>query len=192
MRPQIASPAGDPAEGPRRVSEALSFPGIFEREASYVWNTVRRMGVAERDREDMVHEVFLLVHRESSKFDATRPVRPWLFGIAFRLVSDYRRLLRNRVQFQELDSDTLRSPQSPADDVLIAAEEQKLVEAALRHVDLDRRVVLMLHEIDGFTIPETARALGIPLSTAYSRLRLGRADFARIVQRMRARENAHG
>ncbi|HEX2671205.1 MAG TPA: sigma-70 region 4 domain-containing protein [Polyangiaceae bacterium] len=44
-----------------------------------------------------------------------------------------------------------------------------------------------MHEIDGCPIPEVADALGIPLNTAYSRLRLARQDFADGLRRERLR-----
>ena len=41
-----------------------------------------------------------------------------------------------------------------------------------------------MHDIDGHVMPDIAAALGVPLNTAYSRLRLARADFAAAVQRV--------
>jgi len=47
--------------------------------------------------------------------------------------------------------------------------------------------VFILHELDECTMPEIAEALGIPLNTAYSRLRLASADLAATVRRLRSR-----
>jgi len=58
------------------------------------------------------------------------------------------------------------------------------VARALDTLDFDRRAVFILHEIDGVAIPEIARALEIPSNTAYSRLRLARADFGAAVRRL--------
>ena len=60
------------------------------------------------------------------------------------------------------------------------AHHQPLPLAAL---ELDRRAVFVMHDIDGHVMPDIATALGIPLNTAYSRLRLARADFAVAVKR---------
>jgi len=56
---------------------------------------------------------------------------------------------------------------------------------ALEELDLDRRAVFVMHDIDGHVMPDIAAALGVPLNTAYSRLRLARADFAAAVERVR-------
>jgi RNA polymerase sigma-70 factor (ECF subfamily) len=59
---------------------------------------------------------------------------------------------------------------------------------ALDGLDLDRRAVFVMHELDEIPMPEIARTLAIPLNTAYSRLRLARADVAQAIQHFRAGE----
>ncbi len=82
---------------------------------------------------------------------------------------------------QEVDR---ADPRPLPDDQLITAEQRTLIETALQDVQLDRRAVLMLHEIDGYPIPQVAEALSLPLNTAYSRLRLARAELGRAVMRL--------
>jgi RNA polymerase sigma-70 factor (ECF subfamily) len=160
-----------------------AFAAIFEAELSYVHNTLCRLGVRSADIEDLTHDVFLAVHQGLPRFDARRPIRPWLFGIAFRVASDYRRRARfSREIAREADA----ADEAPAADEQLAADEaRRLVLRALDGIELDRRAVLVLHDIDGHGVPEIAEALAIPLNTAYSRLRLARADFKAAVRRLR-------
>jgi RNA polymerase sigma-70 factor (ECF subfamily) len=58
---------------------------------------------------------------------------------------------------------------------------------ALDELDLAQRAVFVMHDLDGVAIPEIASMLGIPLNTAYSRLRLARTAFDRAVRRLRAK-----
>jgi RNA polymerase sigma factor (sigma-70 family) len=84
-------------EPARSLNEARpTFRSVFDGELNFVWNTLRRFGVAERDLEDLAHEVFVVVDRQLGSYDPSRPLRPWLFTIAFRCASDYRRLARHR------------------------------------------------------------------------------------------------
>ena len=67
-------------------------------------------------------------------------------------------------------------------------QARERLRCALAQVELHRRAVLILKDIDGQSIPEIAHALGIPLNTAYSRLRLARADLAGILTAKAAKE----
>jgi RNA polymerase sigma-70 factor (ECF subfamily) len=50
--------------------------------------------------------------------------------------------------------------------------------------------VFVMHELDEVPVPEIAKTLGVPLNTAYSRLRLARADVVVAIQRFRAQDAA--
>jgi RNA polymerase sigma-70 factor (ECF subfamily) len=157
---------------------------VFDEHFDYVWNALRRLGAREADLEDLVQEVFLRVHLRRGQYDATRPIRPWLFGFAFRVAADYRRLARHRVEapyepFEAVD------PAPPADRHVEGREEHALVQAALEAVELERRAVFVLHDLDEVPVPAIAETLGIPLNTAYSRLRLAREEFAAAAKRLR-------
>jgi len=162
------------------------FRALFEAEFAYVWRALRRLGVRAADAEDVTHDVFLKIHHKLGAYDPTRPLRPWLFGFAFRFASDYRDLARHR--FEVLAD--VGEPQAGTPDALDRALQNEAIEQArkaLAAIELERRAVFILHELDEYSIPEVAHALGIPVNTAYSRLRLARADLARAVRRLRLR-----
>lgn len=171
------------------ASEGL-FQQIYEQEFGYVWRLIRRFGGRERDREDLAHDVFVAVHRSLERYDRARPLRPWLFGFVFRVVSDYRR----KAGFQrEVPVDEHHTASTPPEalDRLEAAERRALVAAGLERIPLDQRVVFVMHEMEGESVPEIARTLGISDNTCYSRLRLGRERFTRAVRAIAARQR-HG
>ena len=172
-----------PAEG------TIDLRGLFAMHAPYVWNTLRRLGVSQPDLEDMTHDVFIQVQRHLGDYDAARPVRPWLFGFAFRIASQYRRQAHRRHETAGLGG--TREAVDPAalpDERLAAQQDRRLVLDALEAIDLDRRAVFVLYEIDGVPMDEIARSLGIPVNTAYSRLRVARTEFAVAVKRLRRGE----
>jgi RNA polymerase sigma-70 factor (ECF subfamily) len=173
-----------PAEQP---SATPSFRALFEAEFAYVFHTLRRLGVREADLEDVTHDVFITIHRLLPEYDPSRPLRPWLFGVAFRVASDYRRLARHE---REIPEEPRREPVDSAplaDEQLAAEQARRLVIDALSELELDRRAVLILHDIDGHAMSQIAQALSIPLNTAYSRLRLGREQLKAAVERARRR-----
>jgi RNA polymerase sigma-70 factor (ECF subfamily) len=156
---------------------------IYEAEFQYVFRSLRRLGVKEGDLEDAAHDVFVAVQRHLTDFDSTRPVRPWLFSFAYRVASDYRRKLRHR---PEMTSETHELPDArPGADEEVASEQTRhQVLAALDAMGFERRGILVMHDLEGHTVPEIARALNIPLNTAYSRLRLARRDFEVAIARL--------
>ncbi len=163
------------------------FAELFEAHAKYVWITLRRLGVRANELEDLTHEVFLQVFRHLDAYDPRRPPRPWLFAFALRVASEARRRVRRRPELATDLSEAPGSGPTPIDE-LLAAERRQLARRALEELELNRRAVFILHELDGYAITEIARSLGIPLATAYSRLRLAREDFALITRRLRSRE----
>lgn len=175
-----------PARAPGPDPIAPSFAAIFEAEVGYVHHTLLRLGVRGADVEDVTHDVFVAVHESLPRFDPRRPLRPWLFGVAFRVASDHRRLARHRREIGDDDPDAVDAA-PPADEQLAAAEIRALVLRALDTLDLDRRAALVMHDLDGCSAPEIAEALAVPLNTVYSRIRLARADFKAAVRRLRAR-----
>jgi RNA polymerase sigma-70 factor (ECF subfamily) len=172
------------------VQDAGAIPtlrDLFTMHAGYVWNTLRRLGVPPSDLEDLTHDVFLQVDRHLADFDTTRPVRPWLFGFAYRIASQHRRrAYRRRETYGE--PDTALHPGPPPDEQLEADERRRLVLDALQRIELERRAVFVLYEIDGTPMAEIAQSLGIPVNTAYSRLRTARAEFAAAVKSLRAQK----
>ncbi len=167
----------------------LVFREVFEAESPYVWNVLRRFGVPVRDLEDVTHDVFMTVHRRLDDYDRSRPLRPWLFGIAFRVASRYRELARNKREI--LDDAPERTDEAPrADERMIAQEARSIIWRALDSLDLDRRAVFVLHDIEGCSMPDIAATLSVPLNTAYSRLRLAREHIKAAVHRIPQRGEA--
>jgi RNA polymerase sigma-70 factor (ECF subfamily) len=163
------------------------FRAVFEREFGYVWLSLRRLGVAERDLEDVAQNVFLQVYRRLDDYDASRPASPWLFAFAVRCASDWRRLARHRIELLGERTDP-PSPEPAPDERVAGNEALSLLLRALEHIEMDRRAVLILYELDEVPMKEIAASLGIPLFTAYSRLRLARAELSAALVSLRAKE----
>jgi RNA polymerase sigma-70 factor (ECF subfamily) len=146
----------------------------YQRELDYLLRTLQRLGVAGTDVEDLAHEVFLVLRASWAAYDPTRAFKPYLFGIAFRVASSHRRRHWREVSFADID----RLDVAPSPDQALESEQMRaLVLAALQHIPLPRRVVLIMHELDEVPVREVATTLGIPLFTVYSRLRKARREL---------------
>lgn len=154
--PAVRPPAMDPAT-------------LFREHAPYVWRALRRLGVHEADVEDVCQEVFLVVLRRQGDFEGRSSVRTWIYGIAVRVASDYRRSARVRreVLTAEVPEGSQGAPQHEA---LALRESAAALDRLLDMLDEGKRAVFVLYEIEQLTIGQVAEAVGCPLQTAYSRL----------------------
>ncbi len=153
----------------------------YEREVDYLFETLRRLGAGAREIEDLAQEVFVVLYRNWPTLDTSRPLRPYLFGVAFRIVCAHRRRHAREVSYAVLEAeDAGQSPEG-----LVANKQSvALLMAGLEHVPLPRRAVLILHELDGVPMVEVARRLSISRFGAYARLRKARKELATAIGRL--------
>jgi len=166
---------------PRVAADAQvrSFRALYEGHVDFVWRNLRRLGVHESDVDDRTQEVFVVAHRRFAQFeDRGHGPRAWLFQILLRVASDARRHRRRHPEDPD-GGDALgrASIEAPQADAILRREALTRLDAALDTIDVGRRAVLVLHEIEEMTAPEIAQVLGIPLNTVYSRLRVARAEL---------------
>lgn len=154
----------------------------FQRELDYVFRTLRRLGAAAPEIEDLAQEVFLALRGCWAHYDAERPLRPYLFGIAYRITCAHHRKRNREVAFGIVEvGDTAPGP----DDALASKQARALVLTALERIPLARRAVLVMHDIDEVPVAEVAAVLSIPRFTVYSRLRKARRELEAALRRLR-------
>ncbi len=169
------------------MSGRPSFEAVYTAELDYVAQSLRRLGASDAVLEDLTHDVFMSVLARLPQYDPARPLRPWLFGIAFRVASAW----RHRASTAREQGGPLPEVGDPAvnlEEQVARDQARSLVLRALDAVDADQRAVFVLHELDGWRAPEIAEALAIPLNTAYSRLRLARQRFNAAFEQLTGRK----
>jgi len=171
---------------PRPARGSLDFQAVFVHEASFVWNSLRRLGVPAADVDDALHDVFVAVYRNRSTYDVSRSLRGWLFGFAHKIAANQRRTIRRRRESPE-DQVEPASTAPLQDELLLERDKQRVFLELLDALPLERRAVLVLHDVEGEAMADVAAALGIPANTAYSRLRVAREELMAAAARMRAK-----
>lgn len=117
------------------------------------------------------------------------PLCAWLFGIAWRQVSHYldRAHRRREILVGLLHTSPVftRVEQRPGPEQrAMTAESIELMSGLLSCMDLQRRGILVLHDVLEIKISAIARELGINRNTVQNRLRLAREDFRAAVKRL--------
>ena len=168
-----------------------TFEAVYETHFAFVWRSVRRLGVADSAVEDVAQEVFLVVHRRLASFDGRSCIKPWLFAIIVRVVSDARRSLRRKPAHLGGHARSDRDVDSVTDPSAICPQESAVRADAIRtlHALLDRmsdhhRQVFILSELEQMSALDIAAAVNANVNTVYSRLRAARLDFERAVARL--------
>ena len=200
MRPiasQLLAPPGAVVREEPGPVLAMRFDQAYRASFAFVYRCVRRLGVDEPSVDDVVQDVFVVVHRRWADFDARLSLRGWVYGIMARVVKEHRRSTRRRARVLEpVDSTGLPaqpSPESAGPERQVAQQQAlKNLGRLLERLDPQKRELLMLSELEQMTAPEIAQAIGANLNTIYSRLASARKEFselyAREQQRARAKE----
>lgn len=179
---------------PASASALPEFEAIYDEYFRFVWTSARRLGVAPEAMDDLVQEVFIVIHAKLSTVRQPESLRSWIYGIVRRSVSSYRR-----------SGATARGALLvPAEESALPAREPSPLEIAEQSAQLEllsnllaglsdvKREVFILAELEEMSVPEIAAALEIPLNTAYSRLRHARQEFEAALARRTASAKKRG
>jgi RNA polymerase sigma-70 factor (ECF subfamily) len=166
--------------GPRGTAGAL-----FAEHADTVAGWAARLGGPRVDIEDVVQEVFTIVHRRLDQFRGDAHVRSWLYGITANVVRQQLRKARRRRWFGR-DRSELPEPR-PQPTPIEELEQRQRTIAVYRVLDAMRetnRTVLILAELEGLRADEIAELTGMKSATVWVRLHRAREEFSRLARKL--------
>jgi len=181
--------ADSPAPGSGVESVRLNFDEIYETWYDEVSRWVRALGGPEAEREDLVQDVFVVVHRRLVDFDGEN-VPGWLYQIARRRVRDFRRLLwvKNLLHKRsEIPEGLMYVGPGPAD-ALETKQKRRLLEQLLDKLNEPERAALVLFEVEGYSGAQIANLQGVPLNTVWARIHKGRKKLQAHLVRLEKRD----
>jgi RNA polymerase sigma-70 factor (ECF subfamily) len=158
-----------------RHAPSLEFDYIFMRWSERVASWIRALGAPPADVDDLVQDVFVIVHRRLPYFDG-RNVAAWLYQIVRRQVRDFRRLNWTNLMSTHsvpLSKNLCKLGPSPADR-LETKEKGERLERALSKLNPDQRAAFVLLEIEGYSGEEIAQLQSVPVNTVWSRISVAR------------------
>lgn len=167
--------------------EVPPFAEVYQRNFDFVWRTARRLGIPDGSVDDVAQEVFIVVHRKLPEFEGRSSLKTWLFAISRRVVSDHRRRLKRQRPHTPFPDDRMADAGASPQERAARHEAAMLLHAFLDSLPDEQREVFVLSELEQMTAPEIGEATDVKLNTVYSRLRLARKAFERVVARHQAR-----
>ncbi len=182
------TPLGRTVLAPRAAAASSPLPRetfreIYEAHVELVWRTLRRVGVPSAAVDDVAQEVFVAIHRALPTWEGRSSLRTWIYRIARNAGLNHTRSLRRRPDGAATEAAD-EAPHASLDPEAQASNREAIEELGeiLARIEEPKREVLVLMELEGFSAPEVAELLAIPLNTVYSRLRLARAELERLLE----------
>src|SRR4051794_18573421 len=179
--------------GPAMNESVHLFDAVYDEHFDFVWRSARRLGVNPASTDDVVQEVFVVVHRKLAQFEGRSGLKTWLFAILLQIVRRHRRTFQRKeapnvslspIDFEAIPDTSVPNPLEAAETV----EELRLLDSLLAELDDDKREVFVLVQIEQLSLADVAEIVGENPNTLYSRLRVARRDFEGALTRHRARE----
>ncbi|MCS3919804.1 RNA polymerase sigma factor [Fervidibacter sacchari] len=155
--------SGDKAAGEQFVVE--HYEAIFR--------FLRNLTGSKEDAEDLTQQTFLRAWEALSSFRGDSSLSTWLHSIAYR---EYTHWLRSRREFVPLD-EIVDMPDEQANQNL----EAVLLRWAIYRLDPEHREVFVLHYVQGFSVSEIAKIVGVPAGTVKSRLFFARQKLRELL-----------
>jgi RNA polymerase sigma-70 factor (ECF subfamily) len=185
------------ARGLSRRTETPTLDELYRHHAAKVSQWVAWLTGRDVEVEDIVHEVFLVVHKRRHTLRSDASVGAWLYAITIRVVSDRRRARRWRRWFGWVGggdaggAEAMKNAQSTSASPLEAVEQKEaktLTRGILDELSEDYRTVLILFEFQGMCGEEIAALTGTSVANVWLRLHRARKQFLRRLLAWEAKE----
>lgn len=161
-----------------RANDLDALGVLFDRYYAQVYRSAVAITQDSAVAEDIAQDCFLKVHRYANRIDTSLPLAPWLYRVTVNL--SYTWITRQKKRRVSLESvvDRLISPTwlSP-DHIAEHTEIQEQVRQAIRELNFNQRVVIVLHYLSGLSLEEIAEVLDCPVGTIKSRLYYARENL---------------
>jgi RNA polymerase sigma-70 factor (ECF subfamily) len=165
---------GDAVTIARSLHRPEAFETIFDRHFDAVHRYLARRAGRQR-ADDLASQTFVVAFERRGTFRLDAPdARPWLLGIATKLLANDRRSEQRLLETCARVSGDAREAVVPVNSLL---ESDREVAAALAKLDPAQRDVLLLHAWADLSYEEIADSLGVPIGTVRSRLSRARASL---------------
>jgi RNA polymerase sigma-70 factor, ECF subfamily len=171
------------------VGDVPSLEQIYALHHTFVWRIARRLGVADAMLDDVVQEVFVVIHRRRHELDMSGSIPALLYGVTRRIAGRARDAAQQRERrLSVVESVSTPNSEDDPESRALLEERAQVVREALDAMDEDKRMMFLLTQVEGMSIPEAAAVVDVNVNTAYARARVARELVGKAIARHRARD----
>jgi RNA polymerase sigma factor (sigma-70 family) len=174
MPPQ-APPPPESSDVPGRAAERLAERDLFNEALSYALQALRRLGVAESDRDELAQEIVIAAFLKRRDYDPEQgSPRQWLHGFTVKFVCNYRRTRgKMRARLTELPPDLPAETPEPGSRLVAEQLREFLLNELFPQLPFDVLTVIVARELDDLEFATIAEQQQTPLSTIHDRYTRG-------------------
>jgi RNA polymerase sigma-70 factor (ECF subfamily) len=152
---------------------------LYDRHYRDVDRLVAALGISDAEGDDLCQEIFLLIYRCLPSFRGEAQLGSWIYRLATREAIRFAKRRRLRHQLAQLFFRE-RKPILPPDWAETEAGRRHYLQQILSRLSPERRLVLVLSEIEGLPVSEIARIADCAENTVWTRLHRARRDLAKM------------
>jgi RNA polymerase sigma-70 factor (ECF subfamily) len=175
-----------------QAGDESAFREIVERYQNKVFSIIHGIVRQRNDVEDIAQQVFAKVYLSLRSFDFRSSLITWIYKITVNECFDYlrKRKVRKLVYESDMSEDEVRrvensepvvDRQAPVDETLARRDYMLKL---LTRVSEEERMLLMMKEVDGFSVEELAEKIGMNENTVKVKLFRARQKLVKAAQRL--------
>lgn len=161
-----------------------SFEEMLAPHVEHLYRFAFRFSRSRFDAEDLVQELLIKLYPRQEQLHKIESLRPWLTRSLYNLYIDsFRRKERSPVEHGHDETMALiaSSDYGPAQD-MERTDLQKRLMKAMEVLNEDQRILLIMHDIESYTLVEIADILQTPVGTLKSRLHRSRSKLKKLLE----------
>jgi len=159
-----------------RVKPADRFEKLLSPYIDSLYHFACRLCQSTDDAEDLLQQLLTRLFQKLAELEQVESLRPWLFRSLYNLyVDSYRKQRRMSavISAEDIPPDEATKEKDPYEEAELS-QNQTIILAAVDQLNSEQRLVLLLHDAEGYTLTELADILQAPLGTLKSRLHRAR------------------
>lgn len=163
-----------------------TFEELVRPHLTYLYRLAYRFCGNKDDAEDLVQDLLVKLYPRQAELEKVEKLRPWLVTSLYRMFVDGTRrkarspleLVENEVALYETVANSDCTPD------MALAEDQRIdqIQAAFNRLSEDHRILLTLHDIEGYRLVELESMLEVPVGTLKSRIHRARAKMRELLE----------
>ena len=173
-------------------SHSDQFEQLMHPHLDRLYRLAYRLAGTVADAEDLLQDVLIKLYSQRQELTSIENLSPWLGRVLYnQFIDQQRKYSRQRVHLvaprdsQTAEHHPLESAASPLPGPEIAVDQASDITrlgTALAQLSEDHRLVVMLHDAEGYTLDEVNKITGVALGTLKSRLHRARARLRDLLE----------